>query len=161
MPTRLYLARALLIGQILVSSMKTAAIAIFALLIAGAVVLVLGLSRTRHLTETSPQKVKLVNGTNLLSFPVVQGRYLLRISRPDMEPASFGFHVRGHIDTPAGPVRIDETYAPRPDILSKQVPGGYVSRLLDITNTTGRIGVEIIASFPESESLTCIFQGIK
>jgi hypothetical protein len=143
----------------IVSSMKIAAIILCTLLIAGAVALVF--LPTRHLTKTPPQTVKLINGTNVLSFPVVQGRYLLRIGRADMEPASFGFRVHGHIETPAGPVAMDETYAPRPEVLSNQVSGGYISRFLNITNFTGRIGVAIVASFPESEILTCTFQGIK
>jgi hypothetical protein len=139
--------------------MKVAALVVCALLVTG--VLVLLFSPTRHLTQTPPQKEELVNGTNMLSFPVVQGRYLLRIGRPDMEPASFGFRVVGHIDTAAGLIKFDETYAPQPEVLSKQVSGGYISKVVESASRAGRVGVEIVASFPESESLTCTFQGIK
>lgn len=142
--------------------MKVAATTLIALLIAGAMALYVSIrSKTRHLTETPPQKVKLVNGTNVMRFPVVQGRYLLRIGRPDMEPAAFTFHVLGRIDTPSGPITIDETYAPRPELLSKQVSGGQISRALEITNHPSHVGVEVVASFPEAESLTCTFHGIK
>lgn len=139
--------------------MKVAVLVICVLLVAWAAVFVF--APTRHLTQTPPQKVILTNGTNLMRFPVVQGRYLLRVGRSDMEPAAFSFHVLGRIDTPSGPITIDETYAPRPELLSKQVSGGYVSRALEITKHPGHVGVEIVASFPEAESLTCTFLGIK
>jgi hypothetical protein len=142
--------------------MKAAATTLIALLIAGAMAFYVSIrSKTRHLTETPPQKVQLVNGTNVMRFPVVQGRYLLRIGRPDMEPVAFTFHVLGRIDTPSGPITIDETYAPRPELLSKQVSGGHISRVLEITNHSGHIGVEVVTSFPEAQSLTCTFHGIK
>ena len=141
------------------SIMKVAVIVVCALLVIGVFVWVF--LPTRHLALTPPQKVQLVNGTNTLSFPVVRGRHLLRIGRPDMEPASFGFRVVGHIDTPTGFISFDETYAPQPEVLSKQVSGGYISKVVNNTNRAGRVGVEIVASFPESESLSCTFQGIK
>jgi len=139
--------------------MKATAIIICALLVAAAAIFVL--LPTRHLTETPPQKVKLTNGTNVMRFPVAQGRYLLRIGRPDLEPAGFTFHVLGRIDAASGPITIDETYTPRPELLSKQVSGGYISRAVEITKHTGHVGVEIVASFPEAESLACTFQGVK
>lgn len=139
--------------------MKLTAIAVFVLALAGLVWLVV--SPARHLTQTPPQKAKLINGTNTLSFPVVQGKYLLRIGRADLKPASFGFSVSGMIHTPVGPVAIDETYAPRPEVLSQQVSGGYISRALDVSGGADHVKVQIIASFPASEELTCTFQGIK
>ena len=142
--------------------MKTAATTLLALSIAGATVFYVSLhSKTRHLTETLPQRVELINGTNVMRFPVVPGRYLLRIGRPDMKPAAFRFHVLGHNDTPGARIAIEETCAPQPESLNKEGSGGYIKRALEITEDRGHVEVEIVASFPEAERLTCTFQGIK
>jgi hypothetical protein len=128
---------------------KIAEIVVCAVLVTGAVTFFV-VRPTRHLTQTPSRKVHLTNGVNVIRFPAIQGRYLLRIGGPDMKPAAFTFHVNGRIETPDGSVSIAETYVPQPDVLSKQRSGGYVSTLLEISKP-GDIGVEIVASFPEAE----------
>ncbi|MHB1306104.1 MAG: hypothetical protein ACYDC1_00080 [Limisphaerales bacterium] len=118
-------------------------------------------SSPRHLTETPPQKVKLQAGTNALSFPVVRGRYLLRVGREDLEPTSFTFSVRGFMETPTGRISLDEDYVPREEVLAKRVSGGCVSRAMDISASRGQVAVKRIARFPEQEGLTGAFPGIQ
>ena len=119
---------------------------------------------TRHLIKTPPRKVRLHFGVNDLEFPVVLGRYLLRIGPPRMEAAAFRFAVKGTITTPSGRQPINEAYEPTDEILKKKLNGGYVTYVqmyLDVTEKKGAIKVHLEVSYPENKELECLFQGIK
>ena len=118
-------------------------------------------STTRHLTETPPCKVQLHSGINDLTFPVVRGRYLLRVGTPNMEPATFRFAVQGTITAPSGRQPLNAVYEPTAEILNKEINGGYMSRFIEITEKKGIVKVRLEVSHPEDQELVCLFHGIK